>query len=166
MLPLIVKDWAPAVTSTEAPSRSIACSSSSGVLVAVPAVMLSASRFATPTRPRSSRSCPPLTRSANCTSGTSRSSIPRMRTPLSSSSVHTSGAVREGDGPNGGSTARSIADGVRASPRSTSPSSASAPITIGSSTTCARADPSSASSGLPRGTKLVATKGRPLTYAS
>ncbi len=139
----------------------MAASSSSGVLVAVPAVMLSARRFATPAFPGSSASCPPRIRSSNWTSGTSRSSMPRTGTPLASSVRHTSGAVSDGGSPKGGSTERSMAEGVRSSPRSTSPSSASAPMTMGSSTTSARSAPSSARSGMPRGTKLVATYGSP-----
>ena len=152
----------PADTPTAAPRRSIASSSSSGVRWAVPSSMVSASRLATPVRPGASKSMPPWKRSSKCTIGVSRSSTPRTTRPPSSVSRHTSGARTLGEGPKGGSTERSKEPpGVRSSPLVTV-NSASAPWMIGSITTSARSEPSSASSAWPRGTKLLAMCARSL----
>jgi hypothetical protein len=61
--------------------------------------------------------------------------------------------------------ARSIEDGVFAMfSRSSISTSRSAPCTIGSSTTSALLEPSSASAGSPLGTMLTATYGLSLMY--
>ncbi len=157
----------PAFTRIDAPSLSMASSSSSGVFVAVPSVSISARRLDTPTRASSSSRRPPRIRRWNCTSGISRSSMTRTCRPLARVSWKTSGGRTDGGSPNGGSMLLSNDDGVRGiSPRSTTTISASAPWTIGSSTTSAFCDPSSANSSWPRGTKLAATYGRPLMYFS
>ena len=94
--------------------------------------------------------------------GVSRSSTPSTESPFSSVSRHTSGARTLGEGPKGGSTERSKdPPGVLSSPRTTV-NSASAPCTIGSITTSARSESSSASSTWPCGTNEPATYGRSL----